>query len=83
MPCNSCGSRVGYVAPKNQYLIKLNGPNVWYCKCRSCNFCHLGGIYNNHWYARNDLSNKTLQPKLPNQSHGGHYWVPDANRYHK
>ena len=75
MPCSNCGKKV---------TDSRSGNNVWYCVCGYCNHCHVGGIRSSHWYLRKNGSNTLADAHkyINGQSHGGHGWIPDANRQH-
>lgn len=72
--CKSCGIRKNDEAKTDI--------EICYCICQHCNLCHRTGICpdKEHWFEES-VPNKTKltrKPFLPNQSHGGHDWIPSS-----
>ena len=73
MPC-ICGRSIQNPSNKNC--------KVRYCLCGRCNHCHIGGFCPNSmtWYTKKNskIKNQRLMVRQPNESHGGHGWIPDC-----
>ena len=75
MTCIVCGQSV---------LNNVKDGKFRYCKCRACNWCHIGGVCpqadsngQRYWY-RNARERGNREKMDPCQSHGGHDYVPDS-----
>jgi hypothetical protein len=71
MPCHRCYKTV---SSGKRAMIRVR-----YCKCHACNYCHYGNICpdGKFWY-KNKYSMGHRKHRYPNQSHGGHSFIPDS-----
>ena len=73
MPCNICQKKVSEAC---------EGCRLRYCYCGACNHCHVGGFcpVGMRWYSQKIVGKQDDRAvREPNQSHGGHHWVPGCN----
>lgn len=74
MPCPICNKKA--TKPPR-------GCRVRYCWCGGCNHCHFGGFCpdGKFWYSQKKGKKDDRTKRHPQQSHGGHTYVPGCNNH--